>query len=369
MNIQADVVVVGAGPAGIAAALAANAKGFRCLAVEAQTPPIDKPCGEGLLPHGVAALRDLGIRLNPEIAIPFHGIRFCDRESSSCARFPDGVGFGLRRLRLHQLLVDAATRAGVSFLWGSPVTSFERGCVIAGGNTIRYQWLIGADGQNSRVRRWAGLDSHTFGRRRFGFRQHFQIRPCVDMVEVYWGKGCQVVVTPTGAEEVCVTVFSRDPQLRIDPALPQFPALAERLRVAPRNTREAGNLSSMTRLRAVTKGRVALIGDASGTVDAITGHGLSLSFQQALHLAEAIEQGQLWQYESAHREIRELPATMTHLMLILAGSDWIRERTLRLFQDQPDLFSELLSANTGSHSLSAVGATEVFSLGWKLLWV
>jgi flavin-dependent dehydrogenase len=365
--MHADVIVVGAGPAGIAAAIAASAKGLRSVVVEAQTPPIDKPCGEGLLPHGVAALRDLGIHLNSDIAVPFLGIRFADEDSSACAKFAGGLGFGMRRIRLHQLLLERASQAGVSFLWGTRVTNIEPNHVIAGGNRIRYEWLVGADGQHSRVRKWANLDFRRLTQKRFGFRRHFQIRPWTDVVEVYWGRSCQIVTTPTEREEVSITAFSRDSYLRIDHALPLFPALARRLREAIRTTKELGNVSSMTRLPAVTRDRMALVGDASGTVDAITGHGLSLSFQQALYLAEAFEQGNLAHYESAHRKIAAMPAMMTRLMLIMERSDWIRRRALRLFQSKPGLFSKLLSINTGVLPLSSIGAGEMVDFGWKFL--
>ena len=85
-----------------------------------------------------------------------------------------------------------------------------------------------------------------------------------------------MVMTPTGSQEVCIAVISRDPHLRIEQALPRFPALAERLRVAIPTNKELGDVTSLTRLQAVTRNRVALVGDASGTVDAATGHGLSL---------------------------------------------------------------------------------------------
>src|SRR5258708_23039049 len=96
VNPHSDVIVIGAGPAGIATAIAANQKGLRAIVFDARTPPIDKPCGEGLLPQGVAALRSLGIHLNSNNAVPFAGIRFANGEFSACAKFVDATGFALR---------------------------------------------------------------------------------------------------------------------------------------------------------------------------------------------------------------------------------------------------------------------------------
>lgn len=365
--IESDVVIIGGGPAGIATALAASARGLWSTVVDAKRPPIDKPCGEGLLPHGVAALRALGIKLNSEIAVAFRGIRFLDRDSSACADFSGGVGFAMRRINLHQLLLDRANQAGVMFLWGTRITKIEPDAVTVGESRIRYRWLVGADGQNSGVRNWAGLRLHRASRKRFCFRKHYRVQPWTDLVEVNWASGCQMIVTPTGGQEVGVAVFSRDPHLRVERALASFPALAEKLKGAIPTTKELGEVTSLTYLPAVTRDRMALVGDASGTVDAITGHGLSLSFLQALSLVEAMQQDGLAEYESAHRKIAAVPAAMTRLMLVLEKSDWVRRRALRLLQKKPALFSRLLSIHTGELPLSSVGASEIVDFGLKFL--
>ena len=60
MQRETDVLVIGGGPAGLAAAIAASKKGFRVAVADGAKPPIDKACGEGLMPNTVAALRDSG---------------------------------------------------------------------------------------------------------------------------------------------------------------------------------------------------------------------------------------------------------------------------------------------------------------------
>jgi flavin-dependent dehydrogenase len=367
VNSHIDVVIIGAGPAGIATAIAANQRGLRTVVFDARTPPIDKPCGEGLLPEGVAALRSLGVHLNSDLAVPVAGIRFTGGESSAYAKFPDAPGFALRRVRLHQLLVERAIEAGVIFQWSTRVTKIDSRQVTAGNVEIPYTWLVGADGQNSFVRRWVKLGPVRASGKRFGFRQHFRVRSWPNLVDVHWGQGCQMLATPTAAHEVCVSVLSRDAGFRISKALPQFPELAERLRNATPVTRELGNATSLNRLAAVACGRVALVGDASGSVDAITGHGLSLAFQQAIFLAEAFERGNLAYYESAHRKIAVMPAVMSRLMLMMDYNSWIRRKTLRLFENMPDVFAKLLSIHAGAATLSSVTRGEMIGIAWKLL--
>ena len=335
--------------------------------MDARTPPIDKTCGESILPHGVAALRALGIRLPPENAYPIRGIRLVDEQSSACAEFAGATGFSVRRSKLHQFLVNQAIEAGVEFRWGTRVMQIEKEAVTTARERLSYRWLVGADGQHSRVRKWAGLDARGGCGKRFGFCSHFRAKPWSDVVEIHWARGCQIFITPMKGEEVGVAVLSLDPGMRLERALPRFPALAEKLRGATPTTKELGDTTSLRVLPAITRGRVALVGDASGTVDAVTGHGLSLSFRQAVPLAEAMKRDDLAQYHCAHKKIVAVPVTMTRLMLLMSGSDWIRSKTIRLFQKTPGLFSRLLAIHTEEMPLSSVGAAEIAGFGWKFL--
>jgi len=363
----ADVLVVGGGPAGIATAIAASLKGMRVTVADARRPPIDKPCGEGLLPEAVAALRRFGIVLDSKCAFPLAGFRFSDSNSTATAAIPRGIAFGMRRTTLHERLVERAVQLGVSFLWGARVSEYQEGGARVGGTFVSCRWLVGADGQNSAVRKWAGLMSRGAIRSRFGFRRHFFLSPWTDLVEVHWGNRCQMVITPTGAEEICVSVFSSDPNVRIDRALEQFPDAAAHLRGARGATPEQGAVTALEQAHLVVRGRVALVGDASCTVDGIAGHGMSLAFQQAGHLAEALARNDLAYYESTHHRISRMPARMTRLLLLLDQSAWLRKKALRLFASRPALFSRMIGMHTGERKQETIRARELFDLGWRVL--
>src|SRR5690349_5254141 len=167
-----DVLVIGGGPAGLAAAIAARFKGFDVTVVDSAQPPIDKSCGEGILPAGVEILRRFGVQLSTGDGFPLRGIRCLSDGASVEANVQPGSGLGLRRTRLHQLLVDRGSERGVRLLWGNLVTG------PAAFSSCR--WLVGADGQNSRVRRAAGLDAASRELRRFGFRRHYRVSPWTD---------------------------------------------------------------------------------------------------------------------------------------------------------------------------------------------
>ena len=361
------MLIVGGGPAGLATAIAAQAKGLRVTLVDSRTPPIDKACGEGLLPEGLAALRNLGVDLESAPATPFAGIRFSDEHSSASAIFPRGAACGIRRTILHKLLVDRAAASGVSLKWGARISAFDRSAAKIDGGWLACRWLIGADGQNSGVRRFARLGQSLRGPARFGFRRHYAVAPWSGLVEVYWSGRCQVVVTPTGAEEVCVSLFTGDSRLRAEAAFAEFPALARHLGQARAVSAQAGAITSLGRARSVTRDNIALVGDASGTVDGIAGHGLSLAFQQALALGEALERGDLADYASAHRRIMRNATRMTRLLLLMSSSAAIRRRALRLFAEHPGVFAKLISVHAGQASADALAPSEILELGWRVL--
>jgi len=366
--MKLDVLVVGGGPAGLATAIAAATNGFRVMVADARRPPINKPCGEGLLPEAVEALGSIGIELDSSLGCSLKGFRFSDDSYSVSAPIERGRAFGLRRTALHNLLVAKAAQVGVIFRWGARVAEFAAAGASVDGEFVGYRWLVGADGLNSSVRRWAKFSRPRMNcRTRFGFRRHFAIAPWSRFVEVYWGRKFQMVVTPTHAEDVCISFFSRDPKLRIADGLCEFPEVAEHLKGAHGATPEQGSLVGLTSLWRVASKHVALVGDASCSVDGIAGHGLSLGLQQARALADALSRGVLDSYRSAHRRIVSMPLRMTRLLLLMDASTWVRRKTLRLFEKKPELFAKIISVHTSRPQDDAFDAKEMFDLSWRVL--
>src|SRR5690349_22884239 len=186
MGLTTDALVVGGGPAGLAAAIAARKKGLSVIVVDGAKPPIDKACGEGLLPGTLAALRELGIYIEAQDGEGFQHIRFIDGEISATADFPGAGGIGVRRTILHQKMVSRAEECGVQLLWNASVTSVTQEGALSGGESIRAKWIVGADGLHSRVRHWSGLDSGAEWAWRFAQRRHYRLKLLTDCVEVYW---------------------------------------------------------------------------------------------------------------------------------------------------------------------------------------
>jgi menaquinone-9 beta-reductase len=361
-----DIFVVGGGPAGLAAAIAARQRGFRVVVADGAHPPIDKACGEAFLPDGVAALARLGIPIPAEQTWGLRGIRFCSGERRVEAKFPEpSYGQAIRRISLHRIMIEHAEKLGAELLWGAVVTGISGQGVRLGKSFVRARWIIGADGANSRVRQWAGLD-RSRPRMRYAFRQHFRVAPWTDLIEVYWDAACQGYATGVGNDQVCVALASRNPNLRLAEGLRSLPALQVRLRGADIISTERGALTGNRQFARVCNGHVALIGDASGTVDAITGEGLGLSFSQALLLAERLRSGDLRGYERANRRLALRPKWMARLMLTMDRRPRLQSHTLRIFERHPRIFQRLVEFHVGILPPSQL-VRQGLTLGWDLL--
>ncbi len=359
-----DVLVVGGGPAGLAAAIAAAQRGLDTAVIERRKPPIDKACGEGLMPAGVDALERLGVDVDALGGKPFVGIRYVDRDRAGRAVHADGrfagrPGLGVRRPALHRALVARARELGVDLSWETRVTGLGANGVRTAQRMHNARVIVGADGLHSRIRAWSGLSAGPGPRRRFGVRRHLAVRPWSDRVEIHWSEGAEAYVTPVGEREVGVALLVEDDGARFEERLRSFPDLASRLAGALQASRDRGAGPFWQTTRGVTAGRVALIGDASGYLDPITGEGLGLAFRQALALAAAAESGDLSSYSRAHARIVAPHERLTTWLLRLQRRPLLRGRAIHALARAPGLFSRILSAHNGELPWRSVPGREV----------
>lgn len=362
-----DVLILGGGPAGLAASIALRQKGIECVVVEALEPAIDKGCAEGLMPDALGSLRELGLTITERQGHRFRGIRFNNLQHHVHADFPNGTGIGVRRTKLHGLIADRACEAGVALSWSSRAKLLDNRSALINGKKLSFRYLIGADGQASGVRKWAGLGEIQSESIRYGFRRHYKIAPWSDYVEVHWGSHGQVYVTPVAADSVCVVFITRNPKLAQGDFLKAFPAVADRLESIPTISKLRGGISANRKLRRVANESVALIGDASGSPDAITGEGLAVSFRQAVSLANAIERGNLELYNREHQNIGRLPHAMSWLMLSMDRWPQVRGRAIKTLSMYPDYFQQLLSVHVGAQSMRRFAMRQGIRVGWSFL--
>jgi flavin-dependent dehydrogenase len=365
--IRCDALIAGGGPAGLAAAIALRQKGLDVLVVEALQPPADKACGEGLMPDAHAALAKLGIALGSADGHRFTGISFCSPRHRADAQFPGAAGIGVRRTRLHSLLAERCHQIGVRLAWGQSVAIRLGEPVQVAGERCRYAYIVGADGQSSRVRSWAGLAQGSMWSRRFGLRRHYRVAPWNEMVEVHWGDLGQAYVTPVAPNEVCVATVSCSSFVRMDAVLAGLPVLRRRLERAAVLSTVRGALTTTRRLRRVCAEGVALIGDASGSADAVTGQGIALCFRQAELLAQAVRAGDLARYAEGHTAILRLSQSMARWMLCMDRFPWLRDRTIAAFSREPEIFRNMLAAHLGEEPFGRFLLRGGPHLAWQML--
>ena len=351
-----DVVVIGGGPAGLATAIAAAQHGLRVTVAEACAGPLDKCCGEGLLPPAVAALGQLGIARDrlARAGSPIRGVAFLLGAAQAFAAFrPGQAAIGVRRTVLHGLLLERAREAGVRILPGKGELrqrGREAAAVIAG-REYPARWIVGADGAQSAVRAAAGLDPGRLVSRRFAVRQHFLLRAGAqtpDRVEVHWGERAQAYVTPTGAGQIGIAVVSSEKFASMGAALRLFPALNALLAGATAASKPRGAVTSHRTLGAVQHENVALVGDASGGVDAITGDGLSLAFEQSLALPLAFLRGDLREYQAAHERLLRPARVLSRTLLAMAAHPALARASLLALRTVPGVFPSLLRFHTAA---------------------
>ncbi len=323
-----DLLIAGGGPVGLATALYADRAGLSVAVLEPRPGPIDKACGEGLMPGAVQALSQLGV---PVGGHRLTGIRYTDGRHTAEALCRGGEGRGVRRTELHAALTTAVEAAKIPVLTRAAGYVEQRGDrVCAGGVEARY--LAAADGLHSPIRRQLGLSVPVDTRPRYGLRQHYRLAPWTDLVEVHWGPDLEAYVTPVDADLIGVALLTsrREPfavQLRA------FPALLKRLPAnAVTATRGAGPLRQRSRARVA--GRVLLVGDAAGYVDALTGEGISVGLASARALVECVAAERPGDYErrwlAASRRYRWITESLLEVRSHRAGARLIVPAAQRL---------------------------------------
>jgi flavin-dependent dehydrogenase len=327
-----DLVVAGGGPVGLATALYAARAGLDVVVREPREAPVDKACGEGLMPGAVADLAALGLDLP---GVPLTGIRYLDGRRSVDATFTAGPGRGVRRTALHAALDEAVAEAGIKVERRAvEVVSQVADGVVVDGERARY--IVAADGLHSPVRRMLGLEAPRHGPRRFGLRRHVATAPWTSYVEVHWSPRAEAYVTPVADDRVGVAVLARDGG-DVDDLMSGFPALASRLSGLP-TTRTMGAGPLRQRVTRRVAGRVLLVGDASGYVDALTGEGIALGLAQARAAVAALAVGDPASYEKAWQRLSWRHNLLTSTLVSVASRPVLRRALVPAASALPVVF-------------------------------
>ncbi|MFK4148861.1 NAD(P)/FAD-dependent oxidoreductase [Streptomyces sp. NPDC004065] len=341
MSARHDLLIVGGGPAGLATALYAARAGLDTVVAEPRPAPIDKACGEGLMPAAVRALTALGLDVPGH---PLTGVRYVQGGHRVQAAFRHGSGLGVRRTGLHGALHRAVLDAGVPVLpyRVERVHQDATGVTVPGAG-LRARWLVAADGLHSPVRRTLGLDVRTRTPPRYGLRRHYAVPPWSSCVEVHWAADAEAYITPLGPRLVGVALLTGRRAPFTD-QLDGFPELAARLppEAAVTPVRGAGPLRRRARTRA--HGRVLFVGDAAGYIDALTGEGVSLALTGARLLVANLRRGTPARYETDWSRATRGHRLLTDLLVRARQQPALSPRIVPTAARLPRLFATAVNA-------------------------
>lgn len=370
-----DVLIAGGGIAGSALAIQLGRMGFGVELFERSRFPREKPCGEGMMPGGLAALRRLGFSETLGGA-PFEGVRFHFRGQMAEGRFParggvSSAGRGIRRLHLDQTLFNTAARTpGVRAYIGARVERplVEHGRVtglVVEGSERRATLVVGADGPHSRLRHALSLDVPS-QEKWIGMRAHFRLphgQRQTNWVDVYHRRGYELYVTPLPNAEVLVAVLARTAAIR-GRIRDQFrswwaaePELASRLEGAEQVS-ELMTISPLSgNARQTFLPGFVLLGDAAGYSDPITGGGMTHALLAAELLAKHAVQGFRKEEEWLrvfHRERRALLwnfRVLNRMTILLTSHPRWMAAAIRGLRFSPAVFSHLAGVSAGIRRL------------------
>ncbi len=332
-----DIVISGGGSAGMSAAIKARLNGLSVAVIDSAGELYDKPCGEGLMPDGIDALKSLGVDYLEKF-MKLKGISYHFPSGSiQYAVFGRGrEAIGLRRNALRPALWARAKELGVDIV-KKGVCNFEvcKDFVVVEG--IKAKWWIIAEGLKSKNVSTLKMNGEKSKFLRFGVRQHFSIKPWSEFVEVYWGKGCEAYVTPVSNDTINIAILSNEGKPILE-HLQQFPELINRLKKSEVVSKPAGAGPLYRRTLRRKKGRILLAGDSAGFVDAMTGEGNTLAILTGIACADLIAKNRAILYPFMWWKIVWRYWLLTKTALFLVGTNQLRDKVIRFLEKHPVVF-------------------------------
>ncbi len=370
---EVDVAVVGAGPAGCAAALALRARGCSVAVLEKGSFPRHKVCGDFLTPGAAALLRELGgglvERAGPR---PLRGMRITFEGRSVLSDFPRGAsGWGLARRGLDAALARRAEEAGARVWYRLRVGGFRRAAdgawLVEGGHPdgARRAWrarlLVEAGGRHGLIARrldWRRDDPSLV---RYALWSHMEgVRGLGDRGEMHvLGDGYVGVAPLDDSERANVTMVLTPRAMArargdvagfLRTALSLHPELGPRCRDARLLAPVRGTGPLACRARRLASPGLAVVGDAAGFIDPFTGEGIFVALTSARLLAEAAGRHGLEAaatppaYERSHRAAFAAKFRLCRLLQVVIARPWLARRVARALAARKELADRLVGA-------------------------
>jgi menaquinone-9 beta-reductase len=335
--------IIGGGPTGLASALYLARAGNSVELYEKKNWPVDKVCGEGIMPRGRSLLEELGLfeNLNDQDYTFFKGIRYIGSRGKVIeGRFKSLEGLGIRRTILSQSLLDLAKKNDriklhcETKILGLNNSKEEIELKISGNIIKSHPFVLGCDGISSNIRSWEKFPMRDFPYFRMGGRFHVECEPWTPFVEVYWGKNIEAYITPSGKKMVEVAFLWSPKKIKKDREekweeylLKQFPAIQEKIQNLPRLSKFKALGPLARAAKNPCSGNLCLLGDSFLFLDGITGEGITLGLEQAKLFSQHYRNGSFnrKEYEKGLGSLVRNYLRLTKLALSLSDNPRLRE--------------------------------------------
>ncbi|MFI6264475.1 geranylgeranyl reductase family protein [Micromonospora sp. NPDC051006] len=279
MSDEFDVVVVGAGPAGSAAALAARRGGARVLLLDRADFPRDKACGDGIAAHALDVLDELGVRDAVAGYPPLPALRLVGPGGDTVARTLPRPAYTVPREVFDARLVAAAVAAGAELRRHAVrrVEQCDDRVVLDGELTARV--VVGADGAGSVVRRALGHPVNPDRHLALAMRGYAPARPgppeqLIVTADARWPAYAWSFPIGDGRANIGYGEVLRGEPLTREHLLDRLAALLPGTDPATVDGLRAHHLPLSTHRPAPGRGRVLLAGDALSLINPFTGEGI-----------------------------------------------------------------------------------------------
>jgi menaquinone-9 beta-reductase len=290
-----NLAVIGGGPIGLYLAICLANRGNKVTLYEKGRWPVDKVCGQGIMPSGVNHLKEIGLNFNSFNSFEFNSIEYIDKDTNVVGKL-GGKGIGIERSKLSQLLfLEAKKNPNINLHSNTKIEEINekrnKYIITLNNKEQDFDYIFACDGLNSFIRKKIGLEGKRSSPNRIGARVHFDVKPWTNRVQVYWDKSVEAYVTPVGNNKVEVAflwyenAIERGPQL-LDRLLDKFPNLKWKVPNHKLSNDFRGYGPFKTIGSKIKKKNVFLVGDSYKFLDGITGEGISLGIKSANIIAK-----------------------------------------------------------------------------------
>ncbi|PIK14860.1 NAD(P)/FAD-dependent oxidoreductase [Halobacteriovorax sp. JY17] len=283
-----NLAIIGGGPIGLYTAIKLAKRGHKVTLFEKRSWPIDKVCGQGIMPSGVDNLINIGMTFTPFNSFTLNSIEYIERNSILRGNL-HGPAVGTKRTELSEQLFNIASQnPHITLCPETKIDSINEKedsyTLTIGPNILEFDFIFACDGLNSWTRKNTGHSKKRIIPSRIGARIHYDIAPWSNSVQVYWSDSIEAYVTPISNKTIEVAFLWFKDSIESganlkSKLLSHFPLLREKL-IEEKSLNDFKGYGPFDEVSSsISHKNLFFLGDAYHFLDGITGEGISLGIK------------------------------------------------------------------------------------------